>query len=86
MGFFHAGGRSEERAMEEERNGMWWGWGGTEVPRCDMGAREGGNSEISGTPARTRKQAWRGEGIYKNVSNAAARTRMREMEGCGRDD
>lgn len=39
MGFFRAGGRSEERAMEEERNGMWRAWGGTEVPRCDMGAR-----------------------------------------------
>lgn len=45
VGFFRAGGRSEDRAMEEERNGMWRGWGGTEVPRCDMGARGDGGGK-----------------------------------------
>lgn len=73
MPFSGAGGKTERCAMENERNRNGWGWGGSEVPWADMGAREGSNSEISGTAARTRKGEWKGGGIYLNGSNAAAR-------------
>lgn len=74
MPFSGAGGKTERRAMENERNRNGWGWGGSEVPRYDMGVRERSDSEISGTVAWTRKGGGMGGGIYLNVSNVAART------------